>query len=563
MTAPERRTLPGYEAQHPWLERLFRPWTVALMMGCLAQAAAELLSLFYPMQANAYFVVTAMLGALIGYTVYRLGVATVPSEAERRSMQTLVLVAAFFVLKALSFLVAALTSVNVAARLGFGPLVNVLVEPWLFFVTWSAALQRVVASQLALWAVDPREFFDVTTLAGFAFFLISWGAAIATAKDFARIGEATADRRERLPLPAITQRFLTGGMLLLVFAGLARTELLDSVAPERPPVSGLIANVLLYTLLGFGMVGHTHLLTRIRRWQNERAIIAEDLARRWLRYGALFMLGATALAFVLPTGFTVPLLDWGRWLLWGLLLVGTLLFYLLMLLLWPLGWLLALLFRAAPPEMPALEVQPPPVMEAVAEGAAASAPQLLALRTLIVLALLLGGLVYLFHRYLQEHPDMRARLGELRPVLALRRWALSVSAWLRGLLHRTRARLREGFRDRRPVGEALASLRRALRLGPPETPRGQVLHSYLSTLETAEAMGVPRQVSQTPDEYEGTLAAQLPAAQAEVSALTEVFDEARYSCHPLTAADAERARRHAQAVAAALERRSGGAGEMG
>ena len=541
-----------YEAQHSWLERWFRPWAVAVLMGCLAQGVAELLGLFYPATVKAYLVLTAVLGALLGYGVYRLSMTTIPSDSERRSLRRLVLAIAFFGLKALSFLVEAFTAVQATARLGTSG--NALAALWQFLGAWSAELGRVIAAHLAAWAVDPRAFFDVTTLVGFASFMLSWGVALTTANDFARIGVPSEDRQERLPLAAISRRFLTGGVLLLIVTGLARTEMWDMAFAARPPLPGLLVNVLLYTILGFALVAHTHLLTRIRRWQSEKAHIADDLAARWLRYAVVFMAAAAILAAVLPTGFTVPLLDWGRWFLWGLMLVGTFLFYLLGLLFWPLGWLLSLLFKTPPPDPPELQLQSPPAEFAAEDAAAETAPQFLVLRTLIVLTLLIGGLLFWIRRYLQAHPEVRARLAAWRPVLAARQWGMNAARWLRGLFRRAHSQLRQGLRNSRLAGMRLPSLPRARRLRTPETPREQVMVAYLTTLETAGDSGVSRRASQTPDEYQNILAVELPDVQGNVSDLTEIFDEARYSRHVLTSADAERAQRHAQAIAAALER---------
>ncbi len=542
-----------YELQHPWLERFFHPWTVALMMGCLALAMAELLALFYPSTIAAYFVITAMSGALLGYTVYRLGIATVPSESERRTMQTLVLVAAFIILKVLSFLVEAFAAVNVGARLDGALPVSLLIEPWLFFAAWSAELEKVVTSHLALWAMDPREFFDLTTLAGFAFFGLAWSVAIATARDFGRIGVPTEDRQEKSPLQTITRRFLVGGMVLMLSAGVARTDLWYPLVLDRPPILGLIANVLLYTTLGFTTVAHTHLLTRVRRWQSERAHIADDLAQRWLRYTVLFILGVAVLSAVLPTGFTVPLLTWGRWLLWGALIVGTFLFYLLNVLLWPLAWLFSWISRRIPPEAPSFDALPPPMAENVFSSAETAAPQMLVLRTLAVLALLFAGLVLVFRRYLQEHPEVRTRLGWSHPSFTVRFWLRHIIMWLQGFWHRAQVPLKVLLGERRSAGALLASLRQTAHRREPETPREQVIAAYLLTLKTAAAAGTSRRNSQTPDEYGEVLKVRLPAVEEAIEELTEDFDEARYSAHLLTTTDVERANTHARTIAAALK----------
>lgn len=555
MMPMEMGSASGYAARHPWLSRWLPPVAVATMMGCLAHASAQLLQVFYPPTLPLYFVLTAVSGVLLGYGVYRLGQATIPSEAERRSLRLLVLVAVFLILKGLSFAVEALAAVQLAELPAQTTWMERLVAPWLFFSVWLSALERVVVTQLAAWAVDPRQFFDLTTLLGFACFLCSWSVALATARDFARIGVPSEDRQERPPLTTITQRFLTGGVLLLLVAGMARTELWGLWTEARPSLPNVLVTLWVYVILGFGLVAYTHLLTRVCRWQNERARIADDLAGRWLRYGLAFMAGAAALALMLPTRFTLPLLDWGRWLLWLLMLGGTFLFYVLNLVFWPLGWLLSWLFRTPPPEPPEFSPQPPPMLEdAGPDAGAAPAPQWLVLRTLIVLMLLFGGLFYLFRRYLDDHPEVRARLVTWRPLRVLREGVGCLWAWLQRLFRRTHARWREVSRRRRAVGLGQKATRHARHRSLPEAPREQVLHAYLVTLDATAAAGLSRRGSQTPDEYENALVAALPIVQTEVNSLTQAFDVARYSVHPLTTADAARAQLDAQRIMETLAR---------
>lgn len=546
-----------YEARHPWLERLFRPWMVALMAACLALAAAEMLTLFYPPTVPAFFVISAALGALVGHATYRLGVAAIPSASDRRTLQLLVLAVAFVVIKALSFAVEAFSAVSVDVGGGGSGIAGLLVETWLFFVAWSAELVQVVTGHLTAWARNPLAFFDATTLAGFAFFWLAWGAAVATAKDFARIGVPTEDRQERPPLQAITQRFLVGGVALLVFASMARTDLWYPSVVTRPPLATLIVSVLLYSALGFLSVAQTHLLTRVRRWQQERATLADDLAQRWLVTSVVFLVGVAAVSAVLPTGFTAPLLEWGRWVLWAVMMIGTFIFFLLNLLLWAVMQLFSWFLGSEPPLAPSFEPEaPPPPMGAVA-GGGGDAPEMLALRTVAVLALALGGLALLFQRYLREHPEVRARLELRRLPLRWRRWLAWLLEWAKRSLRRARLQLQKAMGLKRAGGAESRSMGRATRGRKPETARELVVAVYHGTLGIAADAGVPRRGNQTPDEYAEVLADHLPAARDAVGGLTDGFDVARYSSHELTAEDAERARRHAGTIAGLLEGETG------
>ena len=80
-----------------------------------------------------------------------------------------------------------------------------------------------------------------------------------------------------------------------------------------PPFSGLAANVLLYFVLGLAMLSQVRLVTLLAHWQLQKARVAEGLGKQWAKY-ALFFLGLIALiAFFLPTGYSLGLLDSTGW----------------------------------------------------------------------------------------------------------------------------------------------------------------------------------------------------------------------------------------------------------
>ena len=74
------------------------------------------------------------------------------------------------------------------------------------------------------------------------------------------------------------------------------------------------------------------------------------------------------------------------------------------------------------------------------------------------------------------------------------------------------------------------------------SPRDRVRYYYLSTIERATGLGIPRGRTQTPYEYQAVLAGRLPDAEPMMSELTEAFVEARYSSHTISRRDEEKAR---------------------
>jgi len=99
-------------------------------------------------------------------------------------------------------------------------------------------------------------------------------------------------------------------------------------------------------------------------------------------------------------------------------------------------------------------------------------------------------------------------------------------------------RLLEAVRRRRSARTGQSRLSLPIR----RSPRDRVRYYYLSTIERATGLGIPRGRTQTPYEYQAVLAGRLPDAEPMMSELTEAFVEARYSSHTISRRDEEKAR---------------------
>jgi hypothetical protein len=87
------------------------------------------------------------------------------------------------------------------------------------------------------------------------------------------------------------------------------------------------------------------------------------------------------------------------------------------------------------------------------------------------------------------------------------------------------------------------------------SPREIVAYLYLSVEERARRAGVPRQKGQTATEYSRELRRQIPDLDPDLSGLTELFLEARYSPHPFESEQLGVARSLWQRVRARLRAR--------
>ena len=115
-------------------------------------------------------------------------------------------------------------------------------------------------------------------------------------------------------------------------------------------------------------------------------------------------------------------------------------------------------------------------------------------------------------------------------------------------------------------GDSLARRRwwqRFARESLPNDPRGQVRYYYRQTLSKAARAGVPRQPPQTPKEYSGYIEPRLveeTPVQVEVdpvqdmTSLSKLYEEARFSPHPVDPAQAEQASQHASHLSTAFRK---------
>lgn len=92
----------------------------------------------------------------------------------------------------------------------------------------------------------------------------------------------------------------------------------------------------------------------------------------------------------------------------------------------------------------------------------------------------------------------------------------------------------------------------------PGDARGQVRFYYRQLVQRAQRAGLPRRTGQTPQEYAGYLAPNLEAEQdqANLENLTGIYQEARFSPHPVDSSQVEAARESSQGLVAYFRQRS-------
>ncbi len=498
-----------------WLRDIVHPLIVGVMVGCVALSIVQLARLFFPDWNRLYLVIAPIAAALISQYSWRIERASRRSGADLLKFQIIELATFFLVLTVLRY--------------------------------WGWSWQELITG-IQKWMDGSTTLVDIQLLTAFILMLVAWAAARETAHDLELVAAPPITWEGEPPMDTLARRFLNGGMILLVFTGLARVGIAALLNMERPPIPGIILNVLIYFMLGIVMLGQVRFTWLLKTWRAQDIAVAPELPTRWIQYSLLFIGAALLLAFVLPTSYTVGLLDiivylivWLYYIFWTILAIALL----------PLAWLFSLLQgKNVRDTEPPLELRPPPPPPPNTD---ANMPWLEIVRSIIFWVVATGIVFYIIRSYFRERPQLLTQLRAQRPVKWLRQlWTILLS-WWRGVrrvveIQVSRISLR-GLRGASLEG-GLSFLRH---MG--HSPRERVMYYYLELLDRAGELGFTRQKHQTPYEYRGTLEPSLAKAQQEMAEVTQVFVEARYSQHDVVTDDVARARADAERVRAALETR--------
>jgi hypothetical protein len=350
------------------------------------------------------------------------------------------------------------------------------------------------------------------------------------------------DRQETLIW--LTEMVLWGGIALL----LASAAIHFFMASARV----LAIPMLLYFALGVALLTQARFSVSHSGWQAQGIDIQPGIARRWLVWVVVFLVGVSLAALMIPTYYTLGPLQ----ACFGVLsmiyavlaFLASLLFFLLTL---PLALLLP---NVDSPTPPSLDAGPLPTPEPAAASMLSPWFQILAsaLFWVIVLAIVGYALVRFWRDRVGEPEDGKPAAGTL--------WGRFL-AWIRTLWERWWAWRQEvqdqlalRWAGRKAEGPLAGRLSRVFFPGR-LPPREMVRYFYLSAARRAAQAGQPRRSGQTPYEYQDSLDQQFPELEPDLEGLTDAFLQARYSSHPVEQEDATAVKPLWQRVKAALRRR--------
>jgi hypothetical protein len=323
---------------------------------------------------------------------------------------------------------------------------------------------------------------------------------------------------------------LIGGVIAFLMGFLALEQ--RRLGVPVPELQRGLAYLLGYFALSLVLLSLTQFAVLRVHWSLERIPVSPNLAARWLAYSLGFLLALGGLVILLPTQYSVGLLDILSSLFGMLLALLNLLAFLITLPFILIISLLARLFGKPSPVTPLTikPAQPPALLNA------GGASWLEWLKSLAFWLVFIGVIVYAVYYYLQQHSELRERLRHFPLFAALATLWEGLWGWLRGVNQNLVAAVQAGLRRLRPGEPASAtdqsrrfvSLRRL-------SPRQRVVFFYMALVRRGGEHGLPRQPAQTPYEYSRALQDHLPGVESDISSMTDEFMEARYSQHEITA----------------------------
>ena len=364
----------------PWLDYVFRPAVVLVMLGCLSWSLINFVRLINPAWNGLYFFTLMLLVSLEGIYSYRMWRYFRPRSANRLRARLIELGLILLAVKIISY-------------------AN---TPW-----------ADIGAELQALSQNPMLFFNAEFSVLAILVTLAWVAASSTMHDFELLYDPYTYRQSyRVPIHRLALRFFWGGGIIIFLSGLSYTIIqygLSGLADiNRPSSGGIILNVLLYFLLGLMLLSQIQLTNLLTSWQLQKAIIKPDLAKNWILTGLILLLVLTGLAFLLPTNYSLGFLDTVRvgtsYIMGVLYFISQLFLFLLTV---PLMFLMSLFSGegGGPPPPP-----PPPPPQFVPSHAQSGWWEFV--RSLFFWATLLGLGFYLIKSYLADNPELVAWLKQ-------------------------------------------------------------------------------------------------------------------------------------------------------
>jgi hypothetical protein len=341
------------------------------------------------------------------------------------------------------------------------------------------------------------------------------------------------------------------GSVLLVLTTLAnlKSPLLSGKTASSPLQISLLV---LYFILGFILLAQSQYNIVNARWYIQEIPASSAIPGRWAIFSIVLILAAGILASVLPTGYSIGLLQ-ALQLLTGFILEA--LVSIAQFLLAVFNLVIGLLSQLLGFHTPSLSNITPPAQPFPPPPHEADSPDDIVrlLKSLFFWTVFFCLIFFSFKYYFNQHKE----LVESAKKAPLIRWIRAFILWFKSKFSRLRQQIELSIRSGAARWRGARSNKRVIpsdKLNLKKlSPRQQIVAIYLSAIQRVEAYGIKRRQSQTPFEFAAMLHERLPDIETAIDALTAGFMEARYTPHPIISEHVDRARRYYRTILAALE----------
>ena len=288
-------------------------------------------------------------------------------------------------------------------------------------------------------------------------------------------------------------------------------------------------HVVVFFVLGLVLLSLTQFSVLRVHWFLDRVPIQNNLILRWVFFSFILLLVVATVSFMLPTRYAGNFLDFLNillsiilWILWGIAFLVT----------FPLAYIISLIFRLfgkSSEQIAAVDNIIPKMPEQAGPSGGLSEWIKSILFWSIFLLVILFSVVY----FLRQNKNFMQRLNGLKVFNLLKRLFQGIRQYFHGATSKIITIVDEKRRQllNRLKGK---SFQRFNFINPHKlTPREQVIFYYFALIRRGQEIGIPRQPSQTPSEYQQELNQGIPEAEIEFESMTQAFLDARYSQKPI------------------------------
>jgi len=410
---------------------------------------------------------------------------------------------------------------------------------------------------LPRWQENFLTFFEGEYIPSWILLMMVWLIGRATANDIAALNIDPTDldwefgklSNSRSTIRGgLVSRLLWTGIAIVVLAAGMRVNIgaaLGTAAMQEP-----VLNIMIYFFLAIILFSLTQFALLSGRWFWHQTPTSPHLAHSWLRYGLFCFALLAIISFILPTSYSMGLLETLNFLLNWIIAALIFVFQLIFL---PIIWLLSLsgCMRQSPDQAlentPSAALLPPP-------PPSTPIPWLELLQSVLFWGLFILIIAYALIQFIRQNPQLAGMLTRL-PVLA---WIGSFCRWLSDLIKGASSQVVVAMKEARQRlftarGGSLSRQVRGWLNFRQLDPRQQIVFYYLRLIERGEPHGLKRKASETPYQYARVLRENLPEVQEDITGLTETFLEARYSNHLVGELQTSRVQRFWRNITRSLE----------